>query len=41
MLGAIAGSDPKDPTAVLDPVPNYLAVVGQGVRGLRIGVETA
>jgi amidase len=41
MLGAIAGSDPKDPTAVLDPVPNYLAVVGQGVRGLRIGVDTA
>jgi amidase len=41
MLGAIAGSDPKDPTAVLDPVPNYLAVVGQGVRGLRIGVDAA
>jgi amidase len=25
MLGVIAGSDPNDPTAVLDPVPNYLA----------------
>jgi amidase len=41
MLGAVAGSDPNDPTAVLDPVPDYLAVVGQGARGLRIGVDAA
>jgi amidase len=40
MLGAIAGSDPKDPTAVLDPVPDYLAGMAQGVRGLRIGVDS-
>ena len=39
LLGAIAGSDPKDPTALLDPVPDYLAAVAQGVRGLRIGVD--
>jgi len=39
MLSAIAGSDPHDPTALLDPVPDYLAVVGQDVRGLRIGVD--
>ena len=39
MLGAIAGSDPSDPTAVLDPVPDYLAGLGQSVRGLRIGVD--
>ncbi len=39
MLGAIAGSDPNDPTAVRDSVPDYLAAVGQGVRGLRIGVD--
>jgi amidase len=39
LLGAIAGSDPNDPTAVLDPVPDYLAAVAQGVRGLRIGVD--
>jgi len=39
MLSAIAGSDPHDPAAVLDPVPDYLAVVGQDVRGLRIGVD--
>src|SRR6185437_1573223 len=39
MLNAIAGSDPKDPTAMLDPVPNYPAVAKQGVRGLRIGID--
>lgn len=39
MLAAIAGSDPNDPTARQDPVPDYLAGVGQGVAGLRIGVD--
>jgi amidase len=41
MLGAVAGGDPKDPTASLDPVPGYLAAGGQGVRGLRIGIDAA
>lgn len=41
MLGAIAGADPKDPTALLAPVPDYLAGLGGGVRGLRIGVAPA
>jgi amidase len=41
MLGAIAGADPKDPTARPDSVPDYLADVGQGVRGMRIGVDEA
>ena len=39
ILGVIAGSDPNDPTAVLDPVPNYLAGMTRGLRGLRIGVD--
>jgi amidase len=39
MLGVIAGGDPNDPTAVLDPVPNYLAGMTRGLRGLRIGVD--
>jgi amidase len=39
LLGVIAGSDAWDPTAVLDPVPDYLAGVGKDVRGLRIGVD--
>jgi amidase len=41
MLGVIAGSDPNDPTAVLDPVPNYLAGMTRGLRGLRVGVDHA
>ncbi|MFO1146752.1 MAG: amidase [Alsobacter sp.] len=39
MLGAIAGRDPKDPTATQRPVPNYLAGMTRGLRGLRIGVD--
>ena len=39
MLGVIAGNDPNDPTAVLDPVPNYLAGMARGMRGLRVGVD--
>ena len=41
ILGVIAGSDPNDPTAVQDPVPNYLAGMTRGLRGLRIGVDHA
>src|ERR1700761_5810700 len=40
MLGAIAGSDDNDPTASPEPVPNYLAGIDRGIRGLRIGVDT-
>jgi amidase len=39
MLSAIAGPDPKDPTARPVPAPNYLAGVRAGVRGLRIGFD--
>ncbi|QCI68023.1 amidase [Phreatobacter stygius] len=41
LLGVIAGSDPKDPTARHAPVPDYLAASRQGLRGLRIGVDAA
>lgn len=41
LLNAIAGSDPKDRTALLDPAPDYLTVVRLGVRGLRIGIDAA
>ena len=41
MLGVIAGSDLNDPTAVPDPVPNYLAGMTRGLQGLRIGVDHA
>lgn len=39
MLGAIAGADDNDPTASQQPVPNYLAGMTRGLRGLRIGVD--
>jgi amidase len=41
ILGVIAGSDVRDPTAVQDPVPDYLAILAQGVAGLRIGIDFA
>ena len=39
VLGVIAGADPNDPTAVQHPVPNYLAGLPRGIRGVRIGVD--
>jgi amidase len=39
MLGAIAGADPNDPTAVLEPVPDYLAGLTGSLKGIRIGVD--
>lgn len=41
MLGAIAGADPDDPTALQAPVPDYLAGDGQALTGLRIGIDEA
>ncbi len=38
LLQAIAGSDPRDPAASGEPVPDYRRTLGDGVRGLRIGV---
>jgi aspartyl-tRNA(Asn)/glutamyl-tRNA(Gln) amidotransferase subunit A len=38
LLGAIAGHDPMDATSLSDAVPDYLADLDRGVRGLRIGV---
>jgi amidase len=41
MLGVLAGADPKDPTTLDAPVPNYAGDLDGGVRGLRIGVDWA
>jgi aspartyl-tRNA(Asn)/glutamyl-tRNA(Gln) amidotransferase subunit A len=38
LLGAIAGPDPMDSTAIDVPVPDYRATLGQGIEGLRLGV---
>jgi len=39
MLQAIAGLDPKDPTSLADPVPNYTAAVDVGVGDVTIGID--
>jgi aspartyl-tRNA(Asn)/glutamyl-tRNA(Gln) amidotransferase subunit A len=38
LLGAVAGHDPRDQTSSQHPVPDYLAGLEDGARGLRIGV---
>jgi aspartyl-tRNA(Asn)/glutamyl-tRNA(Gln) amidotransferase subunit A len=38
LLQVMAGFDPKDPTTRRDTVPDYLAVLTGGLKGLRIGV---
>src|ERR671930_694531 len=38
VLGAIAGYDPKDPSTSRQAVPDYTVQLGQGIRGIRIGL---
>ncbi len=38
LLNAIAGHDPKDSTSVPQAAPDYLAVLGREIKGLKIGV---
>src|SRR5262249_35960299 len=38
LLQALAGSDAADPASSREPVPDYVAPLGRGVRGLRVGV---
>ncbi len=39
MFDAIAGHDPRDPTSLDAPPPNAFRDLGQGVRGMRIGID--
>ena len=39
MLQAIAGHDNNDPTTLPDPVPDMLARINDGVKGIRIGLD--
>jgi aspartyl-tRNA(Asn)/glutamyl-tRNA(Gln) amidotransferase subunit A len=41
LLGALAGHDAADPASSRAPVGDYLSGLGQGIRGLRIGVPRA
>ena len=38
LLQVIAGYDPKDPLTSRAPVPDYSRALGDGVRGLRVGI---
>ncbi|MFB3738078.1 MAG: Asp-tRNA(Asn)/Glu-tRNA(Gln) amidotransferase subunit GatA [Candidatus Velamenicoccus archaeovorus] len=40
LLSVIAGKDPMDATSLDEPVPDYLAALGPGLAGLRVGVVT-
>jgi len=39
MLQVISGRDPRDSTSVTLPVPDYLADMERGVKGIRIGLS--
>ena len=39
MLGLIAGADPRDPTARLEPVSDYLAGTDRDLGHVRIGID--
>ena len=41
MLGMIAGHDSNDPTTLVASVPNYLAELDAGIRGVRVGIDAA
>jgi aspartyl-tRNA(Asn)/glutamyl-tRNA(Gln) amidotransferase subunit A len=38
MLQALAGHDPRDPASAQRPVPDYTALLGRGIKGMKIGV---
>jgi len=41
MLGVMAGFDPRDPTSLRDPVPDYVSALDERTEGLRIGIDRA
>ena len=41
LLGLMAGADPKDPTAIEGPVPDFMAATQGSIKDLSIGVPTA
>ena len=40
VLSVIAGPDPRDPTALTDPPPDYETALTGDIRGLKVGVPT-
>jgi amidase len=41
MLQVVAGDDLNDPSSLDAPVPDYLAEIEGGIRGLRVGIDAA
>ncbi len=39
LFGAIAGHDPRDPGSLPEPAADFSAGIGEGVRGLRLGLD--
>jgi len=39
MLGAIAGRDTNDPTSSSLEVPDYIATIRRGIKGVRVGID--
>ena len=38
VLNAVAGYDPKDSTSIASDHPDYLETLGDGIKGLRVGI---
>jgi aspartyl-tRNA(Asn)/glutamyl-tRNA(Gln) amidotransferase subunit A len=38
LLGVMAGFDERDSTSINQPVPDYLASIGDSIKGLRVGI---
>ncbi len=38
LLNVISGHDPMDSTSLADPVPDYTALLGQDLKGVRLGM---
>jgi aspartyl-tRNA(Asn)/glutamyl-tRNA(Gln) amidotransferase subunit A len=41
LLRLMAGADPADPTALPEPVPDYVAATAESMKGLTVGVPSA
>jgi len=39
LLRVIAGQDPADATTLADPVPDYAAMLGERLAGLKVGID--